>query len=365
MERISLNQLGSLIVIFLIGSSPLFLLAIEAGKDAWLAVFVGMLCGLALLWGVNLAIYRYEPDMHLFEIMMKYLGKPAGYLLSVCYVFYFCYKSIRNVREFGDLSIIYLLPTTPLSAVMALICLTAGLSIVGGAAVFFRMAEFTIPVVIGIYALLFLLMAGTGLFNLDYIIPVFDEGLKPIWDAAFPETVSFPFGELVLFLMFWKLTDADRNAVTAIAVKCYLFSGLFITLTNLLIVAGMGKLAPAVTVPLMQLASSIEAARVLERIDPLVALLLFTGVMFKLTSYYLGAVIGIRYLTKLSHKTAVLIAGGIIYGGSFLFRSYMEHIWFGFVYNVKYHFPLFQIVFPIVLVMIVAFKNRRAGKEDA
>ncbi len=364
MERISLNQLGSMIVLFLIGSSPLFLLASEAGKDAWLSVFIGMLCGLALLWGVNLVLYRYEPDMHLFEIIMKYLGKPAGYLVSVCYVLYFCYKSIRNVREFGDLSLIYLLPQTPLAAVMLLICVTAGLSILGGVAVFFRMAEFTIPIVIVIYALLFLLMAGTGLLNLENIMPVLDEGIKPVWDAAFPETVSFPFGELVLFLMFWKYAD-NRNAVTAIAVKCYLISGLFITLTNLLIVAGMGKLAPVVSVPLMQLTSSIEAARVLERIDPLVALLLFTGVMFKLTSYYLGAVLGIRYLMKLSNKTAILLAGGIIFGGSFLFRNYMEHIWFGFRYNLKYHFPLFQIVFPIMLVMIVAFKNRLAAKEHA
>ncbi|WP_246096243.1 GerAB/ArcD/ProY family transporter [Paenibacillus sinopodophylli] len=365
LQRISLNQLGSMIILFLIGSSSLFLLASDASKDAWLAVIVGMLGGLLLLWGVNLFLYRLMPEMNLIEMIFELMGKPIGYLIGIAYVLYFCYKSIRNVREFGDLSIMYLLPQTPLPALMLIVCLLSAFTIFHGVDVFFRMAEAVLPIVIIIYILLFLLVAGSGLLHFDHVTPVLDEGFKPIWDAAIPELISFPFGEIVLFLMFWKYTEHRGNMVS-LTVKCFLFSGLFITFTNLFILAGLGSLAGTVSIPLMQLTNLIEFARFLERIDPLVALLLFTGVFFKLTAYYFGAVLALsQIVNRPNNKYIILLIGMVIFFGSFLFRNYLEHIYVGFQYNVKYHFPIFQIFLPIMLLTLAIIKKRRSEKVHA
>ncbi|MDQ0110875.1 GerAB/ArcD/ProY family transporter [Paenibacillus harenae] len=366
MERISLNQLGSMIILFLIGSSSLFLLASDAGKDAWLAVFVGMLGGLALLWGVNLMIYRIAPNSNLIELINDHFGKWAGFLLSMGYVIYFCYKSIRNVREFGDLTSMLLLPNTPVSAIMLIICAMAAYTVMSGVDVFFRMAEFILPIIIAIYVMLFLIIAFSDLLQFDNLLPVLDKGMMPVLKAAFPGLISFPFGELILFLMFWKYVEKESNNLVRVTIKCYLFSGLFITTTNLLILAGLGKLAPVITIPLMQLTTFIEIAKILERIDPFVALLLFTGVYFKLTAYYMGAVLALRYMTKLPQTYAVLIVGsGIYLGSSFVFKSYMEQVTIGFTLNVKYHFPIFQIVFPLLLLIVVLVKKRWNEKVHA
>jgi spore germination protein KB len=359
LERISLNQLGSMIVLFLIGSSSLFLLASDAGNDAWLAVFVGMLGGLALLWGVNLMIFRHAPNSNLIEIINDHFGKYIGFLLSLGYVSYFCYKSIRNVREFGDLTSMLLLPNTPISVLMLIICAMAAYTVMSGVGVFFRMAEFILPLVIAIYVILFLIIAYADLLHFDNLLPVMDKGLKPILKAAFPGLISFPFGELVLFLMFWKYAEQEGHLMVSITIKCYLFSGLFIMTTNLLIWAGLGKLAPVITIPFMQMTTFIQIAKILERIDPFVALLLFTGVYFKLTAYYMGAVLAVRYMTKLSKAYAVLIVGAAIYLGScIIFKSYMEQVSFGFNLNLKYHFPIFQIAFPLLLLIVVLVKKR-------
>lgn len=361
MERISLNQLGSMIVLFLIGSSSLFLLASEAGKDAWLAVFVGMLCGLVLLVGVYLPLFRQASQKNLIEILIDLLGRPLGYAITISYVLYFCYKSIRNVREFGDLTMIYLLPQTPLAAIMLIICLMSAYTVFHGVDVFFRMAESILPIVLGIYLFLFVLIACSGLLHLGNVTPVLDEGFKPVLAAAFPEVISFPFGEVVLFLMFWKYAD-KTNEVMSVTVKCYLFSGFFITMTNLLILAGLGKLAAAVTTPLMQMTNLIEFAKFLERIDPFVALLLFTGVFFKLTAYYFGAVLALSHLVKLQRKWIIVMVGCVILSGSFLFKSYMEQVWFGFQHNLKYHFPIFQMVLPLLLLIVAVVKKRWSEK---
>ncbi|MGO4543176.1 endospore germination permease [Paenibacillus sp. 2TAB23] len=364
MERISLNQLGSMIVLFLIGSSSLFLLASDASKDAWLAVIVGMLCGLLILWGVNLSLYRLMPQKNLIEIIFELMGKPLGYVISITYVLYFCYKSIRNVREFGDLIIMYLLPQTPLPVLMLVVCLLATYTVFHGVDVFFRMAEAILPVVVIIYIFLFLLVAWSGLLHVENVTPVLDNGFKPVWEAAVPELISFPFGEIILFMMFWKYTEHEGN-MASLVVKCFLFSGLFITFTNFFILAGLGSLAGKVTIPLMQMTNLIDFAQFLERIDPLVALLLFTGVFFKLTAYYFGAVLALKQMLNSSKIFTVLTIGSMIYFGSFIFRNYMEQVWFGFRYNVKYHFPIFQIWIPLLLLVLAIIKKRRSEKVHA
>lgn len=361
LERISLNQLGSLIVLFLIGSSSLFYLASDASRDAWLAVLVGMLCGLLLLWGVNLALYRLMPQRNLIEIIFELLGRPLGYIVSIAYVLYFCYKSIRNVREFGDLMIMYLLPQTPLTVLIIFVCLLSAYTVFHGVDVLFRMAEAILPLVIIIYLILFLLLTGSGLLHFENITPILENGFKPVWDAAFPELISFPFGEIILFLMFWKYTEPTGGMVS-FTVKCFLFSGLFITFTNIFILAGLGSLAGTVTIPLMQMTNHMEFARFLERIDPLVALLLFTGVFFKLTAYYFGAVLALSQIMKRQSKYIIVFVGAIIFWGSFMFRNYMEQVWFGFQYNVKYHFPIFQILVPMLLLALAMIKKRWSEK---
>jgi len=50
MIRISNYQLFCLIVLFEIGSSILFVRGIEAKQDAWIAVLIGTLSGLGLIW---------------------------------------------------------------------------------------------------------------------------------------------------------------------------------------------------------------------------------------------------------------------------------------------------------------------------
>ncbi|MNE77542.1 hypothetical protein D3C80_1738630 [compost metagenome] len=88
------------------------------------------------------------------------------------------------------------------------------------------------------------------------------------------------------------------------------------------------------------------------------ALLLFSGVFFKLTAYYFGAMLGLQAMIKLPVKYIILLIGLIIYIGSLQFKSYMEQVHIGFQLNLKYHFPLFQIVLPALLLVVVAIRKK-------
>lgn len=356
MEKISQSQLAALIIMFQIGSSPLFLLASQAGKDAWISVFVGMLCGLLLLMGVTLPIHRLEPDKSLAEILCKYFGKWFGSFFALAYIVYFSYKAVRNVREFGDLMSMYLLPTTPVSVIMLLFLLMAGYAVFHGIEVFVRITEIVLPCLILIYILLFTMIIGNGLVDITRIQPLFMNGIKPVLEAAIPEVISFPFGEMVLFLVFWR-TVASSKRTTKVSIACYIFAGITITLSNMIIIASLGPLSAMTVVPFMEIISLVRVADFIERLDPLVALLLFTGVFIKMTAYYFGAVLTLHELFKLDRRIGALIIGAVIFIGSLLFRSYMQQVTFGFDFNIKFHFHIFQIILPAVLLLMMVMRS--------
>jgi spore germination protein KB len=329
MERISQSQLAAMIVLFQIGSSPLFLLASEAGSDAWISVLIGMIGGLLLLSLVTLQLQRRMPEQDLFDMIERSLGKVAGGLLAAVYIVYFGYKAVRNIREFGDLMILYLLPSTPLWFIILVLLAVAAYAVFQGIEVFSRVAQILLPMIVFIYVALFVAVCGTALFDAHRLMPVLDNGLKKPIESALPELISFPFGEMVLFLLFWKYADR-RGGTTRTTLLSYLFAGTFIVITTIFILGSLGPLAEFSVVPLIQIVSLVQTADFIQRLDPIVALLLFGGVFMKMTSYYLGTTLLFSRLFRIGRFAALFPVGVLLFMGSLAFRSYMQHIWFGF-----------------------------------
>ncbi|PRX68751.1 spore germination protein [Cohnella sp. SGD-V74] len=211
--------------------------------------------------------------------------------------------------------------------------------------------------IVFIYVALFVALWGTALFDAHRLMPVLDDGLKKPIESAFPELISFPFGEMVLFLLFWKYADR-RGGTTRTTVLSYLFSGTFIVVTTIFILGSLGPLAEFSVVPLIQIVSLVQTADFIQRLDPIVALLLFGGVFMKMTSYYLGTTLLFSRLFRIGRFGALFPVGVLLFAGALAFRSYMQHIWFGFEKNLKYHFPIFQIVIPVLLLLAVMIRSR-------
>jgi spore germination protein KB len=189
-----------------------------------------------------------------------------------------------------------------------------------------------------------------------------EDGVRPVIAAALPEVVSFPFGEMVLFLMYWRFVNKKKKVLPATLIS-YSMAGLFLVFTNALILSILEPdLAGIGGIPLMIVASLIRITQFVERMDPFVAILLFIGVWIKQTAYYFGAAMALASIFKTTYKRMTLPAGAVIFIGALLFNSFMDQIRFGFEYNVKYHFPIFQIVLPALLLLLMLI--RKKGKKN-
>ncbi|ASJ55904.1 spore gernimation protein [Brevibacillus formosus] len=363
MERISKFQLSAMIILFQIGSSTLFELGIGAKQDAWLTVLTGMAVSFLLLM-LFLGIQRREPNKSLVQILVQYLGF-FGKIAAFSYVLFFAYESMRNVRDFGDLIIMSFLSRTPISLIMLIMVLLSSYAIFKGIEVFFRLSEFMLPGVLLFYSLLIIMFISSGIVHLDHLLPILENGIMSVLKVAIKETSFFPFGQMVIFLMYWHYL-ADKGIMAKTSIKAYFVTGLLLITTNIMNIAILGTQYTSIsTVPLLQSVQLIQIADFLERFDALVILLLYAGIFVKATLWFQAAVLGFGELFNLNYKKVILPIGAAIYVSSFLEPNWIYHIWFGKVVAYNYMVnPVFILFIPLLLFIVMLVKGTAEGGKS-
>ncbi|WP_090818484.1 GerAB/ArcD/ProY family transporter [Paenibacillus sp. yr247] len=363
MERIGNYQLAVMIILFQIGSTPLFALGSSAKQDAWLAMLGAAAAGLLLLL-MFIYIQSKFPDQCLIGLLQYCFGKRIGIVVSVSFAIYFAYESMRNVRDFGEITNLTLLNSTPKFVTMLITVLLAAYAIAMGIEVFCRVTEALLPLVALSYGILILLIFISGLVKTDNILPILDNGIAPVLRAAFPDILSFPFGQMVLFFMIWHLLPNQKN-MKKISIIAYLMVALFLITMNILNIMVLGDtLAANSTLPFLQTVQLIQVGDVLERLDVLVTLLLFLGLFVKMTAFFWGAVYACtRIFPSTSKNLWIFYVGFLIFVTSFLEPSYTIHTWLGLNVSLKLY-PLFQVIIPGFMFFVLLVRKRSSPKAS-
>ncbi|WP_410513801.1 endospore germination permease [Paenibacillus sp. BR2-3] len=354
-EQVSSLQIIFMIMLFEIGSTPLFLLGSKAKQDSWLAMGTGAAAGFLLLL-LLLWIQLSSPKLDLIGMLKFHFGRFAGSIIGGIYCLYFAYESMRNVRDLGELTAMTLLPLTPMSITMLIFVLTALYAIWKGTEVVFRLPEVLLPLVLFFYGLLVLLLGIMGSIDFNRLLPIFENGLGPIIKAALPDIVSFPFGQMIVFLMLWSLWNKPgvpvRNTLSA-----YITISLFLIFMNALNVAVLGPTIAGISqLPFLKTVRTLSSLKFVERLDILVTIQLFIGLQIKMMIFYYCAVKGATGLTRKSAKWCVFPVGAVIYASSFLARDYTQHITFGLGPSLKID-TLFQIAIPLLLGLSILVRG--------
>ncbi|MDR6553799.1 spore germination protein KB [Paenibacillus qinlingensis] len=345
-----------MIILFEIGSTPLFALGSSAKQDSWIAMLAAALFGFLLLL-MFVTIQRRAPDQDIIGLLRLCFGKMAGTIIGISFAIYFAYESMRNVRDFGEISNLTLLNTTPKYITMMIILLLASYAILMGVDTLFRVTEALLPLLAISYGLLIFLISIAHLIHLDHLLPVLENGFKPVLHAAFPDMVSFPFGQTIIFFMVWHMLP-EQGKVKKLSLTAYTIVSLFLILMNVINITVLGTtLAANSTLPFLQTVQLIEVGDIFERLDVLVTLLLFLGLFVKMTTFFWGAVYAFAHIfPSLRKATWLVIVGSLIFISSFFEPNYTIHVWLGLRISVKLY-PLFQVVIPTLMFIVMLFRK--------
>jgi spore germination protein KB len=357
MERISKYQLGAMIILFQIGSTPLFEIGIKAKQDAWLVVITSMIIGLLLLL-LFLAIQRKAPEKNLSQQLVHYFGPFAGKIVVLLYALYFTYEAYRNVRDVGDLTLMTILPRSPISLIMLILISLSAYAIYKGLEVFFRVAEFIVAGVLAFYLILIIMSFISGIVYLDRLLPILENGFKPVMQESI-KTFWFPFGQMFTFLMFYSYLK-EKEEMTKTSIRSYMISGMVILLTNTTNLVVLGpQFTDISTIPLLQSVQLIQIADIFERFDALVILLFYAGIFIRTTLWFLAAVLGLSQLFNTGYRRFILPLGVIIYSTAFMPQNWQSHLEIGELVAYKFMLnPLLLSVIPALLFIVMLIRGK-------
>ncbi|NGM82767.1 endospore germination permease [Paenibacillus sp. 7124] len=351
-----------MVILFEIGSTPLFLLGADARQDSWLAMSVGAAAGFALLF-LFLWIQRLMPELDLAGMLHFGFGRIAGTFFGAVYACYFSYQSMRNLRDFGELTSLTLLQSTPMSITMLVFVLVAIYAIWKGIEIIFRLPEILLPGLLFCYFLLIVLFILMRHVNLTRLTPVAENGLWPILQAALPEILSFPFGQMLVFLLLWPLWEKPGVPVKQ-TVWAYIGISVFLIFMNALNIAILGPdLAGSSYLPFLQSVRTLCNLRFIERLDILVTIMIYIGLFIKMLIWYYCAVETASGITKIPRKWLIFPVGALIYGASFIERSFTQHVAIGLGPSTRID-TVFQIFIPLILGLAAAVKRQSRSAPD-
>ncbi|MCY6355640.1 GerAB/ArcD/ProY family transporter [Clostridium sp. ZS2-4] len=353
-ESVSDKQGIATIVLFLIGTSSMKVMGIEAGKDMWLAILLAILMALPMILIYGELHYMF-PGKDLFDIFEICFGKVIGKGIIALYTWYLFQDGaiiLRNVCQFINITTLEATPLIVIETCIGILCMymvKTGIETIG------KSAEFFLPILL--IPMFITIVLLTKYMDINRILPVLYNGIKPIIKAAYLE-FTFPFGEMIAFAVFFShFTDKSSYKVYILGL---LIGGSIVFITSLTIglTLGIGT-AKIIYYPAYGAISLINIREFLTRLELIGAIVFTIGGIFKVSVHLLVTCKGIAKIFQCMEYKFVItpisllmsILSYTVYDSPMEFWEWDAKVW------VYYIIP-FQIIFPIITIIIAKINNK-------
>ena len=238
---------------------PRYLCA-AGGQDAWIIPLLagGAMCLSSFLF---LQLCRRFPGMTLPHQLQQFLPLPLANILICSYLVYFLTVAASSIRIVAEVTLLYLLPNTPLWAVALVYCLFVGYTLCGGLRGAGRFNELTGFVLLFGFLLLLPSVREGRMTNLAPMLTS-----KPAALLAAVPMACYSFGISLLIPLFLPLTEdrprAAKHTWSALGFVVVSFS--LITLTSVCVLGA--DTSAHMLFPVITLYKSVSVP-VIERLD--------------------------------------------------------------------------------------------------
>jgi len=359
MIKLSKYQLFALMFIFEVGSTTLFALGIDAKQDAWIVILVALLIGLVFIW-IYTELQNAFPGKNYVEIIISILGEKIGIPLALLYAVYWLWPAARNLREFGELIGTTLLPQTPLIVILFIFIILSLYALLKGIEVFARTSEIIMPLImfstIGLFILVFLSVD----VNFRNLKPILSDGIMPVFKAA-PYVSLFPFGEILIFSMYWCYAD-EKKTIRKTTMLAAIISGVILSMSLIMDIIVLGvKYTTIATIPMLEIIKLVNLGDVITHIDTLGILLIFLGGFYKMSLFLNGSVLVLVTVFKIKNYnlTLVLFSFFLLWVAIVFEPSYVYHRWMT-PFDANYFYIVFLQIIPTLLLLIYWVKKKRS-----
>ncbi|RCX19191.1 spore germination protein KB [Fontibacillus phaseoli] len=349
--KISSLQFFSMLLLFQLGTALVVNVGILAGRDAWLAILIGMGMG-SLLFAVYAYLNGLFPDMQPTAYLRVLLGKYLGTVIGIAYVVFFLNKASRDLMDGGLLVIASTLKETPLLIVNLMMILTVAYVLHKGVEVLARTAFIFLVVVILIGIFIVLLVLFSDILNLNRLRPVLGNGMGALLLSVYRQNYQFPFAEVICFVTVMPSLGHRKGGMKA-GHLAILISGLILSGAIAATISVLGvDITERSVFPLLTMIGKASIADFIQRTDILVVMILIIGVFFKISVFYYASVMGMSDIFKIPYRKLLYpMAIVILLLSVTLAGSFTEHLAKGgkVLYMID---PVFFVAIPVFLLLV-------------
>lgn len=299
-------QLASLLIAGSAGSAIVYIpnpLADVSKNGAWLSLLAAYLFGMVVLSCV-LYLHRSHGGASLIQYSRLLVGKWLTLVIAAPYIGMLLFAIPAIDAGIGDFFTSVMMNETPSYVFNSLSLIAAALTAQAGIKVIARM--FLLLVFIMLSFSIAVMLLAVPIYNPTYLLPLMPMGVKPILHGFFI-AAGFPFGEVVLFSMLLPFVSKDKS--TALAKGLYLaftVTGIMLICSVLSAIMTFGPASGYFQYSLFKLASEIQIAEIIQRIESVIGIALILGSYMKLTLFLLILSLLITQLANLSDERVVI-----------------------------------------------------------
>ncbi|MFD2382396.1 GerAB/ArcD/ProY family transporter [Paenibacillus xanthanilyticus] len=350
----------TILLVFLLGTSIIFGPP-RLVPDAWLVELIAVVpAGALFLLFAGLAAAGKGGGW--YDILDKAWGKTLGRVWALCYLVYFLYIASRNVRDMIELVMTSILRATPSSVLIFMFVLVIAYAASGGIAVMGRLSVLIAALIGSFFFALALLLLFSGSVDTERLLPFLSEGLTKVLIVPLKSSVWFPYGELIVFLVFSSsfgtVRSFRRTGWVAMISACLLLTFSDMLQTSVL---GMENIVFSVF-PLLDAARMISIFNFITRLDAFVALIIISGVLIKCAVFVHAAALGANRVfgrqRRFTLPCALLVGAFSI----LVTHNNAEHFEEGLKYVIYWlHIPV-QLAVPAATLILLRIRFRKGER---
>ncbi|EEM68672.1 MULTISPECIES: GerAB/ArcD/ProY family transporter [Bacillus cereus group] len=354
-KKIGVFQLFALIVLFELGSALILGVGLKANKDAWIALLIGTICGIGLFFFYSILYKLSGEGTSFLQMWQAGFGHIFGKFITFFYIAYFLYISMRVTADFAFFINEYLLLTLQDWIIKLTILLLTAYVCYLGIETIGRSAEFLFIIMIFfILFIIFCVLFQEG-FYLNHLRPVLENGWDPIFKAVFPQIITFPFGECIVFLCLFQFVG-NFSAFIKKGWIAILISGLVLMIVSILNICVLTvDIAKSFAFPFIKTIEHIHFLNFLRHLELLAVVVFIIGGFIKILIFFYASITGVAELFNVTsfQKIIVPVMMIVYFISVFFMKNFITHIYIGLkIIPLSLHL-VFQGIVPFVLLIIL------------
>ena len=360
--KISIYQLITLMTLFLLGSSIVLGLNLQAEENAWIINTVAGMTGILLFFFYAYLLKRNGwPEFH--QLLELAFGKVLGRVVLLLYSLYFLYIATRVLKDFVYFitqTFFYNIDHWIISFVsVCLICYAATLGLEAVA----RTSEILFVFTMLLIALIIFFSFLSGVMMGENVRPIIDLEILDL--SNWVQYITFPYGEMVVFLMLFPFLNDHKKLMKQGWIGVLVSGVILISISEIIIAILGAKVASLYTYPLVKAIEMIELLGIIQHLELLTAFAFIIVGFVKVSIFFISGAKGVSYILPiLQEKFIIVVLGFMIFLGSFIIaKDLPEHLYIGLELVPLYLHVPFQFILPLLILLLTWIKGRKKQRK--